>query len=83
MTKEQLWRDYVALKSRNANEGSALYKHEAANMLFWQLSKDEGKKDCKSEEVMIQGWNDVLENGEGRALINIGGKSTKNKSDLV
>lgn len=32
---------------------------------------------------MIQGWNDMLENGEGRALINIGGKSTKNKSDLV
>lgn len=32
---------------------------------------------------MIQGWNDVLESGEGRALINIGGKSTKDKSDLV
>lgn len=32
---------------------------------------------------MIQGWNDVLESGEGRALINISGKSTKDKSDLV
>ena len=76
-------RDSVALKSRNANQGSALYEYEAANMLFWQLSKDEGNKDCKSEEVMIKGWSEVFENGKGRALINMGGKSTKDKSDLV
>lgn len=32
---------------------------------------------------MTEGWNEVFENGKGRALINIGGKSTKDKSDLV
>lgn len=32
---------------------------------------------------MIKGWSEVFENGKGRALINMGGKSTKDKSDLV
>lgn len=32
---------------------------------------------------MIKGWSEVFENGKGRALINMLGKSTKDKSDLV
>lgn len=76
LTKEQLRRQHVALKSRNANKSQYSKSKDAVDMLFWQMDKDEMELDGKPEEMMMKWQNEVFEN-TSEGLIIMDGKSRK------